>query len=81
MRTDKEIIDGLEKIGESFIKISRCYNPDGVPFYGIRICSRQLEKPFSGTTLRDVFCAMLDAVDPPNVSDHRADAQKESNGH
>ncbi len=70
MRTYKEIIDGLEKIDEAFIQINRYYNPAGIPFYGIRICSRQLEKPFSGTTLRDALCAMLDAVDPPNAEDH-----------
>ena len=58
--TDKEILDHLEASSESFIKIDKYFDHSGVSYYNIRVCSKQLEAPSAGLTVREALTRMID---------------------
>ena len=60
--TDKEILDHLEASSESFLKIDKYYNNLSEVYYSVRVCSKQLETPFKGDTVREALTLMMDGV-------------------
>jgi hypothetical protein len=60
--TGKEILDHLEASSESFLKIDKYHTLHSGDYYCVKVCSKQLETPFRGDTVREALTLMMDGA-------------------